>query len=273
MRFVPDGIASVESPVLAAEPTREPRRHRLPMQTLTYVNLDHANGGIIRNLTPSGMAVQAVSPLRADQSVHVRFELLGPRLRIETAGRVAWADSAGRAGIEFLNLSRRSARLLKDWLFTQLLAGAQLASRPDSMFRRDISPGAPGLLFSAAARPAIALRPNEIKLQSAVFAEEPQLLQIPWCPIPVAVSIFSRSVDGLILASAVLLFSLVSLAMTQLLPAWPLAFALVLVSGTLFSGAYWMLFSFWMGTTPGAHLAHLAGAQSQSQEEEQPRFR
>jgi hypothetical protein len=110
-------------------------------------------------------------------------------------------------------------------------------------------------------------------LQSAVFAKEPQLLHIPWCPIPIASSIFSRSVDGLILAAAVLLFSLVSLAMTQILPAWPIAFALVLGSGALFTAAYWMLFTFWMGTTPGAHLAQLAGAKNRVEEDERPRFR
>jgi PilZ domain len=256
------------------EPGRQ-RRHeyRLPLQTLAYVNLDHANGGVIRDLTAAGMAVQAVSPLRPEQAVHVRFDLLGPRLRVEVPGRVSWADSNGRAGIEFLNLPRRSARLLKDWLFTQLLASAHQAQRSNAMFQRDLSEGAPALRFSTVPRPAIALRPNEIKLQRAVFAPEPHFLHIPWCPIPVASTIFSRSVDGLILASAVLLFSLVSLAMTQLLPAWPIAFALLLGAAALFSAAYWMLFTFWMGTTPGAHLAQLAGAQSHAEEEEQPRFR
>ncbi len=252
---------------------RRRRQYRIQLQTLTYVNLDHANGGVIRDLSTSGMAVQAVSPLRPEQPVHIRFELLGPRLRIEIPGRVTWADANGRAGIEFLNLPRRSARLLKDWLFSQLLASGHQAARSEVMFRRDLSEGAPSLLFSTTPRPAIALRPNEIKLQDAVFAEEPKLLHIPWCPVPIASTIFSRSVDGLILAAAVLLFSLVSLAMTQLLPAWPIAVALLLGASALFSAAYWMLFTFWMGTTPGAHLAQIAGAQNHKEEEERPRFR
>jgi hypothetical protein len=272
MRFAE--LIAAERPAVAPKPRLQRRRdYRLKLQTLAYVNLDHANGGVIRDLTATGMAVQAVSPLRPEQPVHVRFDLLGPRLRIEVPGRVTWADPTGRAGIEFLNLPRRSARLLKDWLFTQLLASAHQAQRSESMFQRDLTEGAPSLRFSTAPRPAIALRPNEIKLQSAVFAKEPQLLHIPWCPIPIASSIFSRSVDGLILAAAVLLFSLVSLAMTQILPAWPIAFALVLGSGALFTAAYWMLFTFWMGTTPGAHLAQLAGAKNRVEEDERPRFR
>jgi len=266
-------IAS-ERPARAPEPHPERRQqYRLKIHTVAYVNLDHANGGVIRDLNACGMAVQAVSPLRPEQAVHVRFQLLGPRLRIEVPGRVVWADTNGRAGVEFLNLPRRSARLLKDWLFTQLLASAHQTQRSTSVFQRDLGEGPPGLLFSTAPRPEIPLRPNEIKLQGAVFPEEPQRLHIPWCPIPIASSVFSRSVDGVILASAVLLFSLVSLTMTQLLPDWPVALALVLGATALFSAAYWMLFGFWMGTTPGAHLAQLAGSRDRAEEEDRPRFR
>jgi hypothetical protein len=267
-------LIAYERPAAVPEPHGQRRRdYRLKLQTLAYVNLDHANGGVIRDLHATGMGVQAVSPLRPEQAVHVRFDLLGPRVRIEVPGRVTWADSSGRAGIEFLNLPRRSARLLKDWLFTQLLAGAHQAQRSDSMFKRELTDGAPSLLFSTAPRPAIPLRPNEIRLQSAVFAAEPQLLHIPWFPVPIALSFFSRSVDGLILALAVSLFSLLSLAMTQVLPAWPIAFALVIGAAVLFSTAYWMLFTCWTGSTPGARLAQFAGAQGHVEEEERPRFR
>jgi hypothetical protein len=272
MRFAE--LIAAERPVIAPEPRQQRRRaNRLKIQTLAYVNLDHANGGVIRDLTSTGMAVQAVSPLRPEQPVHVRFDLLGPRLHIEVPGRVTWADPSGRAGIEFLNLPRRSARLLKDWLFTQLLASAHQTQRTATVFQRDLTEPAPHLRFSTASRPAIPLRPNEIKLQTAVFAKDPQLLHIPWCPIAISSSIFSRSVDGLILVAAVLLFSTVSLMMTQRMPEWPIAFALLLGSAVLFSGAYWVLFTFWMSATPGAHLAQLAGAQNHLEEEERPRFR
>jgi hypothetical protein len=163
--------------------------------------------------------------------------------------------------------------LLKDWLFTQLLATAHHTQRSSAMFQRDLSEGAPTLLYSAVPRAAIPLRPNEIKLQSAEFPAESQLLHIPWCPIPIASSVFSKAVDGLILAAAVVLFSMVSLAMTQLLPVWPITFALLLGATALFSAAYWMLFTFWMGMTPGGHLAELAGARNHVEEEDQPRFR
>src|SRR6266852_6189718 len=105
----------------AIAPRQQHRHYRQKIQNLAYVNLDHANGGIIRNLSEAGIAIQAVAPLRVNQPVYLRFELLSPRLRVETAGRVAWADSTGQAGVEFLAVPQRSQRLLKDWLLTHLL--------------------------------------------------------------------------------------------------------------------------------------------------------
>ena len=101
------------------------RHYRHQIQSLAYVNLDQGNGGIIRNLGDSGIAIQAVAPLVVNQQVFLRFELSNPRVRVEATGRVAWVDPMGQAGMEFLSLPQRSGRLLKEWIFVQLMALAQ----------------------------------------------------------------------------------------------------------------------------------------------------
>ena len=113
--------------------------YRHQIQTLAYVNLDQANGGVIRNLGDAGMAIQAVTPLYVNQQVVLRFDLPNPRVRLEAKGRVAWADPVGQAGIEFLALSQRSRRLLKEWIFVQLMASAEHPPemRPTFMARVD----------------------------------------------------------------------------------------------------------------------------------------
>ena len=81
-----------ESMQSATFPARQARTHyRHELRTLTYVTLDEANGGIVRNLSHEGVAVQAVAPLRQEQRVRLRFELRFPRLRIDTSGQVSWA--------------------------------------------------------------------------------------------------------------------------------------------------------------------------------------
>src|SRR5258708_31568727 len=93
-----------------------PRRRQYPRQTLrslAYVRLDQANGGIIRDLTESGMAIQAVGRLRPGQEIDLRFDLISPRVRVDARGRVAWADASGQGGIEFIGLTPRVQRGLR----------------------------------------------------------------------------------------------------------------------------------------------------------------
>ena len=86
-------------------PARQPRvKHRHELRTLTYVTLDQANGGIVRNLSHEGVGVQAVAAVRPRQQLRVRFELRDPRLRVESRGEVMWATSSGQCGIRFLDL-------------------------------------------------------------------------------------------------------------------------------------------------------------------------
>src|SRR6266566_4517968 len=98
-------------------PETHPMRRLYPRQTLrslAYVKLDQSNGGIIRDLTESGMAIQAVGRLQPGQELDLRFELIAPRVRVDARGRVAWADSGGQAGIQFLGITLRMQRALRD---------------------------------------------------------------------------------------------------------------------------------------------------------------
>src|SRR3989442_15985889 len=105
-------LAGAEESRAVVAPRRQRRHYRQKIRSVAYVSLDHANGGIIRNLSEVGVAIQAVAPLRVNQQVHLRFDLLSPRLRVEGSGQVAWANSMGQAGVEFLTIPQPSRRLL-----------------------------------------------------------------------------------------------------------------------------------------------------------------
>jgi hypothetical protein len=237
-----------------------PRRRRYPRQalrSLAYVKLDQGNGGIIRDLTESGMAVQAVGRLHPGQELDLRFELISPRVRVDARGRVAWADSSGQGGIQFLGVTPRVQRALRDWLLIQMLAGAAVSGR-DSMF----SAGEMELTFSAPARAAIVVEPP--------IAESPR---VAWGLFSLSARSFSIFVDALVLMCAVLVFAISSIAVMGGVPAWPLAAALLLTASTIFVAVYQVLFSDWLcGATPGRRLARLALAPEGGEEETQ-RFR
>jgi len=263
---------------------RRLRRHhyRHQIHSLAYFNLDQANGGILRNLAETGIAVQAVAALRVDQQVLLRFDLANPRVRVEGTGRVAWADAFGQAGIEFLSLSQRSRGGLKEWIFVQILTIAEQVTR-DSALASGRSDDLGELLFSSTSRPAIRL-PNLRPSSQAIEAEAEEAqddalmhtVHLPWLPFAVSPANLSRLVDGLILLSAMLLFAVIGIAMIGSVPPWPILLLLGCGVAGVFALLYRFLFLFWIGGTPGHHLARLTGSTAggiRPETEERPRFR
>src|SRR2546421_12596789 len=93
-------------------PPRRPRPFRHGVHRLAYVNLDHANGGIIRNLSETGIALQAVRPFPVNEPVHRRFALVSPRVRGEDLGPGRWAYRFRPAGGDAPQLPERAQAVL-----------------------------------------------------------------------------------------------------------------------------------------------------------------
>lgn len=232
-----------------------PRRYRHKIRNLAYVNLD-ANRGILRDISEFGVASQTLVSVQVGQQVRLSLDLRDPRIHIEAEGRVAWTDGRGQAGVEFVDLQQKSRRLLQEWIFTQLLAAADRALGEENE----------ALLFSNSARPPIRLKPQ------IVAPERPLSL----AGITLSARTFARAVDSLVLLCAVLLFSVLTLVLTDRLPGWPLASALVLGTAALFVLAYWGLFELFFGATPGERLAEMAchdAASAGKKQDQRARFR
>lgn len=262
-------LATAES----SDATSARRYYRHKVQSLAYVNLDQGNGGIIRDLNEHGLAIQAVAPLRPNQQVYLRFELLSPRVRIEAAGRVAWANSTAQAGVEFVTLSHRSRVLLKEWVFTQLLSTAHHVAWNSIFSDRKKQLDTAELAFSSTARTPIELD-HEFNALSDVVEHRAEHLQLPGLPIGLSPSALAHLIDALIVISATLLFFLVSLAVTHSFPGWTIAIPLSLAVAAVFAGLYLFVFKTWIGCTPGTQLAGMMGSEeNNSEEDDRARFR
>ncbi len=266
----------IESPVVSAARNRA-RAYRQKIRSLSHVNLDTASGAILRDLSEFGIAMQTVSPLTLEQQVHLRFELPAPRVRIEAAGRIAWTDAWGQAGVQFVDLPEHSQRSLKEWIFVQILSNAYLFSPSESVaVEGNRAEGATELLFSATPRPAIQLEPAA-PLTIAAPATLPLRVRLHWCPVPISLRALAKMLDALILLCAVLLFAVMSMVLTDVLPTWLITIPLAMAVAAIFGGVYWFLFAFWFSSTPGEHLARMAclelGNGIYGEEEDQARFR
>jgi hypothetical protein len=262
----------MDAEISAARQARAQYRHDL--RRLTYVTLDQANGGIVRNLTHDGIGVQAVVALRPRQQMRVRFELRYPRVRVETRGEVVWSTFSGQCGIRFLDMQPRVTRQIKEWIFGNLLEGATLhPERVGPMFAETAIED-DGLLLSAAPRKIIEL-PLRPESPEASQSEEgaPQATdrttEMDWLSQPLSGRTLAWTVDTLAVFAAVLLFALVFLSVTRETPRWPWAMAAGVV--TMMVVLYWGFFRTFGGSSFGARLARMAA--DDEEEDVDARFR
>jgi hypothetical protein len=256
-------------------PARQARAyHRHELRTLTYVTLDQANGGIVRNLTHDGMGVQVVAAVRPRQQLRVRFELRYPRLRVETRAEVMWATFSGQCGIRFLDLSPRTIRQIDEWIFGSLLEGASMHSERNGPMFAEAGAGVltmagvdaveeeeDGLMVSAAPRNVIALPVNAEPEQPERLLEDdleadPQSSELDWLSQPLTGRSLIWTVNTLVVVAAQLLFALIFLSVTREPPQWP--FAMITGGAVIVAALYWGFFRVFGGVSPGTRLARLA---------------
>jgi hypothetical protein len=260
-------------------PARQPRvRHRHELRALTYVLLDQANGGILRNLSREGVAVQAVAAVPVGQKVRVRFELPSPRLRVESQGEVLWSRSSGQCGIRFVDLPPRLGRRIDEWIFGDLLGGFPLHLSSAASSTPTVTGsllGIPahedGLLVSPTPVKVIELPSRPLPPEPTARAESLASAELDWLSQPLSTKGISWAVNTLAVVAAVLLFVLVFLSVTREPPRWPVA----MLAGTvlLMAAFYWAFFKIFGGSSPGARLARLVGYEGKEKEASDTRFR
>jgi hypothetical protein len=273
-----------------AVPARQARAHyRHELRTLTYVTLDDANGGIIRNLNQEGVAVQAVGPLREQQRVRLRFELRFPRLRIDTYGQVSWASASGQCGIRFVDMPGRTGDQINEWIFSNLLDALAREATPPRLIsgasvvsiarEENLSEQDDGLILSATGRPAIRLEPVTAMRDGAeVVSRDSDYLrdllgetdgQGNWLSRPLSGRTLAWLVDGLVVTAALLLFALIFLSIAHELPPWPLTLGTASGAAVFVAAAYWSMFAVFGGPSLGQEV----GSEKEEEDDDAGRFR
>ena len=81
------------------------------------IQLRDGNGGIILDISESGLAMRAVTSLTDSQLIAMRLRRSESQVWIETRGRIAWINaSRNKLGVEFVGLSNESRERIKDWV-------------------------------------------------------------------------------------------------------------------------------------------------------------
>ena len=256
-------------------------RHRHDLRTLTYVVLDQANGGVVRNLTREGIGVQLVTAVRPHQQLQVRFELRYPKLRVESRGEVVWSTFSGQCGIRFLDLPPRMRQQIDEWILGNLLEGIYLHSESESMFAAEKlgpelvertesdSEGQDGLMVSPKPVTVIALPPQSppplrFHVRDAELTS-PSAAELDWLSQPLSGRGLAWTINGLVVFAGVLLFALIFLLVIRESPRWP--WAMAVGDAVLIAALYWGFFQFFGGASAGERLARLLGSDKEEQPE------
>lgn len=257
---------------VSARQSRAAYRHEL--RTLAYVTLDQANGGIVRNLNPRGLSIQAVAALQDHQRVRVRFELKSPRVRVDSQGVVAWTKPSGQCGIHLVDLPERTARQINEWIFGDLLESIARNSAHDRPIFHAVAvttlPEQDGLILSAAPRPTIQLETApawsdaqpwlHLQRQKTYAESLAPAAPLDWLSRPVSGKTLAWTVDSLIMVAAYLLFSFVFLSITHELPSGALGLATALGAAIFVPAFYGGFTYFFGGATLGTRLSQIAGS-------------
>lgn len=253
-------------------------QHRQELRSLTYVTLDDANGGIIRNLSHSGIAVQAVTAVRPGEKMQVRFELRGPRVMVALRGEVMWGTESGQCGIRFIDVPARMTRQIDEWIFGSLLAGGSPRTATvggEGQSSIEIEDDDDGLTVSASPVKVIQL-PLRLQRVAANYAGDvvrgawKSQVELDWLSQPLSGRRLVWAINALAFVAALLLFGLVFLSVTQApLPRpWLMSVSVAMLVGGLFWG-FFRIF----GGSPGARLARLMDAGEDDEGEKGARFR
>jgi TonB family protein len=107
-------------------PASDRRAHlRQRIRSLAYVHLGESNGGIVLNISESGIAVQAAEALGDSEGViAMRIEIPRTRKRLEVSGEIVWVgESRKEAGLRFVDLPEDALKRIRAWMVREELPG------------------------------------------------------------------------------------------------------------------------------------------------------
>ncbi|MGH9830086.1 MAG: PilZ domain-containing protein, partial [Blastocatellia bacterium] len=139
----------------------ERREHpRQDVRAIAYVQLGDGNGGIIINISESGMALAAAEPIDHQDLPKIRFQLPQSADFIEVTGEITWqSDSRRRVGIKFMDLPERARTQIRSWISGEISSQKATVGAPGQDADQS-SPVCNPLPMAGVAQPIIAASGN-----------------------------------------------------------------------------------------------------------------
>src|ERR1700719_741531 len=133
-RMPPKGPLTIER--------RQNPRH--PVRPTEYIEIGDSNGGIILDISESGMAVASAQALVANQTLLFRFQLPRSNEIIETSGKINWiGETKKRAGVRFVDLPLAARKQIQKWIDSEISGHSDGDQQPSGSAVASPSPKIP----------------------------------------------------------------------------------------------------------------------------------
>jgi hypothetical protein len=114
-------------PVDAPSQTERRALPRYRPSSLTYVNVGPHNGGIVLDISESGLQLAAGENLGRDEVLPLSLQLLYRTHPIEVTGQLIWLSESRRTGgFQFVSLTEQVRNQIRDWMANEENATADL---------------------------------------------------------------------------------------------------------------------------------------------------
>ncbi len=137
-------ISRLPDPIAQSARGERRRSVRQKPHTPVYASFNGPQAGMVVDLSElldlheDGFAIQTGERLEANRAVTLCLDMPETKSYVHGTGQVIWSDDSGRGGIRFSALSDSSRKILKEWLFANLLiACSNHAARTEQKARRD----------------------------------------------------------------------------------------------------------------------------------------
>src|SRR5277367_690041 len=117
MRFLPEQLAG-----LPESSDRRARARRNPSE-VTCLDLSEGNGGIVLNVSETGIAIAVAQTITEDHIPLLSFRLPQLERTFQAEGEIVWrSESKKSAGVRFVNLEERDRVQIRNWIRAEIVS-------------------------------------------------------------------------------------------------------------------------------------------------------
>jgi TonB family protein len=124
--------APLQSAPIGSAGNPDRRTHpREKLRSVAYVDLGPGNGGVLQNVSETGLAVSLAMQFASEELLQLNFRLPEQEYSVKVRARVAWiGKSRKEAGLHFQQLRNRDLRRIREWIAAEhdLLAASETSS-------------------------------------------------------------------------------------------------------------------------------------------------